>query len=47
MLIRSQNPCRKQKKRAATLMDLTRHDAEFIWSEKCDKAFKHLKEFLI
>ena len=30
-----------------SLMDRTRHDAEFVWSEKCDKAFKHLKELLM
>ena len=29
-----------------SLTNLTRHDTEFIWSEKCDKAFKHLKELL-
>ena len=28
------------------LTNLTRHDTEFIWTEKCDKAFKHLKELL-
>ena len=32
---------------ARSLMNLTRHDTEFIWSEKCDKAFKHLKELLM
>ena len=31
---------------ARSLMNLTRHDTEFIWTEKCDKAFKHLKELL-
>ena len=30
-----------------SLMNLTRHDTEFIWTEKCDKAFKHLKELLM
>ena len=30
-----------------SLMNLTRHDTEFIWSEKCNKAFKHLKELLM
>ena len=32
---------------ARSLMNLTRHDTEFIWTEKCDKAFKHLKELLM
>ena len=32
---------------ARSLMNLTRHDIEFMWSEKCDKAFKHLKELLM
>ena len=32
---------------ARSLTNLTRHDAEFVWSEKCDKAFKHLKELLM
>ena len=32
---------------ARSLTNLTRHDTEFIWSEKCDKAFKHLKELLM
>ena len=31
---------------ARSLTNLTRHDTEFIWNEKCDKAFKHLKELL-
>ena len=31
---------------ARSLTNLTRHDTEFIWTEKCDKAFKHLKELL-
>ena len=30
-----------------SLTNLTRHDTEFIWTEKCDKAFKHLKELLM
>ena len=30
-----------------SLTNLTRHDTEFVWSEKCDKAFKHLKEPLM
>ena len=30
-----------------SLTNLKRHDAEFIWMEKCDKAFKHLKELLM
>ena len=32
---------------ARSLMNLTRHDTEFMWTEKCDKAFKHLKELLM
>ena len=32
---------------ARSLTNLTRHDTEFIWTEKCDKAFKHLKELLM
>ena len=32
---------------ARSLTNLTRHDMEFIWTEKCDKAFKHLKELLM
>ena len=32
---------------ARSLTNLTRHDAEFVWSEKCDKAFKHIKELLM
>ena len=32
---------------ARSLTNLTRHDTEFIWSERCDKAFKHLKELLM
>ena len=32
---------------ARSLTNLTRHDTEFIWIEKCDKAFKHLKELLM
>ena len=32
---------------ARSLTNLTRHDTEFIWMEKCDKAFKHLKELLM
>ena len=30
-----------------SLTNLTRHDTEFIWTEKCDKAFKHLKDLLM
>ena len=32
---------------ARSLTNLTRHEAEFIWKKKCDKAFKHLKELLM
>ena len=32
---------------ARSLTNLTRHDTEFVWSEKCNKAFKHLKELLM
>ena len=32
---------------ARSLTNLTRHDREFMWTEKCDKAFKHLKELLM
>ena len=32
---------------ARSLTNLTIHDTEFIWTEKCDKAFKHLKELLM
>ena len=32
---------------ARFLTNLTRHNTEFIWTEKCDKAFKHLKELLM
>ena len=32
---------------ARSLTNLTRHDTEFLWSEKCDKAFEHLKELLM
>ena len=32
---------------ARSLTNLTRHDTEFIWMEKCDKAFKHLKDLLM
>ena len=32
---------------ARSLTNLTRHETEFIWTGKCDKAFKHLKELLI
>ena len=32
---------------ARSLTNLTRHDTEFTWTEKCDKAFKHLKELLM
>ena len=32
---------------ARSLTNLTRHDTDFNWTEKCDKAFKHLKELLI
>ena len=31
---------------ARSLTNLTRHDTEFIWTVKCDKAFKYLKELL-
>ena len=30
-----------------SLTNLTCHDKEFIWTERCDKAFKHLKELLM
>ena len=30
-----------------SLTNLTRHDADFNWTEKCDKAFNHLKELLM
>ena len=30
-----------------SVTNLTRHDAEFIWTEKCRKAFSHLKELLM
>ena len=32
---------------ARSLTNLTRHDTKFMWTEKCDKAFKHLKEQLM
>ena len=32
---------------ARSLTNLTRHDTEFIWTDKHDKAFKHLKELLM
>ena len=32
---------------ARSLTNLTRQDTEFVWSEKCDKAFKHLEELLM
>ena len=32
---------------ARSLTNLTRHDTEFVWSEKYNKAFKHLKELLM
>ena len=32
---------------ARSLTNLTRHDADFNWTEKCDKAFNHLKELLM
>ena len=32
---------------ARSVTNLTRHDTEFIWSEKCDKVFEHLKELLM
>ena len=32
---------------ARSLTNLTRHDTEFACSEKCNKAFKHLKELLM
>ena len=30
-----------------SLTNLTRHDVDFKWTEKCDKAFNHLKELLM
>ena len=32
---------------ARSLTNLMRHDTEFIWMEKCDRTFKHLKELLM
>ena len=32
---------------ARSLTNLTRHDVDFKWTDKCDKAFKHLKELLM
>ena len=32
---------------ARSLTNLTRHDADFNWTEKCDKVFNHLKELLM
>ena len=32
---------------ARSLTNLTRHDTEFMWTEKCDKALKHLKKRLM
>ena len=32
---------------ARSLTNLTRHDADFNWTEKCDKTFNHLKELLM
>ena len=32
---------------ARSLTNLTRHDADFNWMKKCDKAFNHLKELLM
>ena len=32
---------------ARSLTNLTRHDTDFNWTEKCDKAFKHLRELLM
>ena len=32
---------------ARSLTNLTRHDTDFNWTEKCDKAFNHLKELLM
>ena len=32
---------------ARSLTNLPRHDADFNWTEKCDKAFNHLKELLM
>ena len=32
---------------AKSLTNLTRHDTDFNWTEKCDKAFNHLKELLM
>ena len=32
---------------ARSLTNLTRHESEFVWTEKCQKDFKHLKELLM
>ena len=32
---------------ARSLTNLTRNNTDFNWTEKCDKAFKHLKELLM
>ena len=32
---------------ARSLTNLTRHDVNFKWTEKCDKAFNHLKKLLM
>ena len=32
---------------ARSLTNLTRHDTDFNWTEKCDKVFNHLKELLM
>ena len=32
---------------ARSLTNLTRHDMKFMWTDKCDKAFKHFKELLM
>ena len=32
---------------ARSLMNLTRHEVEFVWSEKCEKSFNHLRELLM
>ena len=32
---------------ARSLTNLTRHEVEFVWSEKCEKSFNHLRELLM
>ena len=32
---------------ARSLTNLTRHEVEFIWSEKCEKSFNHLRDLLM